>query len=240
MPYRRGYRTFHKRSIQRYRRQRRRKPYMSRTWTRNVFKGKEMKFLDTAVTAKPFSTAWAPMEDATSNTLNGIPQSDSESGRDGRIAWIHSVHMKYFLLVGLAESQTSPSADFLARIAIVIDRQANGTGITSSDVYDEGQTDDVIAYRNLREISRFRVVYDKTTRVSLSDMNEGSPDLFAHGIWVSPVFKVNQTFNPPLKVHYGGSGSTVGAISDIALHCIGIATSTTITLQAQWRVRFTG
>ncbi len=222
-----------------YKRNYRNKPYVSRLWTRKVFYGKEMKFIDTETVNDAFSTAWATMEDATALCINGIGQNDGESGRDGRVVWLHKVSMKYFLIFNNLEAQSAPTADFLARVGIVIDKQANGATIDVSDVYDEGLNNDVLAFRNLREISRFNVIYDKRIRIQPFDLSEGSANNFANGIWVSPIYQFHKTFNPPLKVDYGGTGATVAAISNIALHVIGICTAASVLLNSQTRVRFT-
>lgn len=88
----------------------------------------ELKFFDTAVSFTPDSTLEVP---ATGQWCL-IPQGDTESTRDGRIAVIRSFQFRGTLVGPI---NTSP-ADAYVNLWVVLDTQANGAAATAADVFN--------------------------------------------------------------------------------------------------------
>lgn len=204
------------------------------------FLGIETKFFDTETTDDAFATTWAAMEPATTN-LTAIGQGDGESQRDGRKYSIKSIHLKGWVHVNTAESQTAPQSDHMVRICLVLDKQTNGAQLTATQVMDGGQTEDTLSFRNLQFTKRFTVLFDRFIRIpnSLGVMNEGAANLFANSLMRVP-FKINKVFNPPLEVLMSNTTADIANVTDNSIHMIGVSTHTTSLLSYQCRVRFVG
>ncbi len=199
------------------------------------FMGLEMKFADIETSADAFSTTWTTMEDATNDSVSGVAQGDGESSRDGRKYAIHSIHIKAHIEKGKNESQAAPLDDNVGRFCLVLDRQTNGAQLTATDVMDGGQTDDVLAFRNLQHTKRFGVIWDKSWKLSVAsgNTNEGAVNLFANGNVSTPIMFFNKKFSPPIIVTCTGTDGTISGISDNSLHIIGVATDVTAILNMQ-------
>ena len=204
----------------------------------------ENKFVDYNVAGDAFSTQWAggEMEDGTALSLSAVAQGDGESQRDGRVYYINSVHIKGFINIDVAEAQTAPGADSLARIALVWDTQTNGAQLNAEDVFlTIGAGEDVNSFRNLRYSKRFIVLKDKMLRLptSTAQLNEGSANAFANARVRIP-FAINKKFKKPIKVRCSGTTAAVSSITDNSLHLIGTSTLASTTLTYQSRCRFQG
>ncbi len=203
----------------------------------------EKKFADFTVSGDGFTNTWVggEMEDGTALSVSAVSQGDGESQRDGRVYYIHSVHIKGFVQIPLSESQTSPLPDLLARIALVWDTQTNGAQLDAENVFlSVSSALDVNSFRNLQFSKRFIVLKDKLIRLPVpGQTNEGAANLFAAGIVKIP-FKINKTFKVPIKVRCSGTTAAISSITDNSLHIIGTATATTAQLTYESRIRFTG
>lgn len=198
----------------------------------------EKKFIDYETADDAFATTWAAMEDGTANCISATAQGDGESNRDGRVYYIRSVHIRGIVKRVAGESGAAPVADEFARVALVWDTQTNGAQLTATDVFDGGQTDDYLAFRNLQYSKRFIVLKDKSFLLKIPGLNEGASNLFATGEVKVP-FKWNINFKKPIKVRCSGTTAVVGSITDNSLHVVGVATSTSCQLDYQSRIRFT-
>ncbi len=207
------------------------------------FTGIEKKFVDYTHNSDVFTDVWAggEMEDATALSLSAIAQGDGESQRDGRVAVIHSVFIKGFIVRAQEESSISPFDDNVCRLAIVQDKQTNGAQLNAEDVFGTiGAGFDVNSVKNLQNSARFMVLKDKTFNFKISGQtNEGAANLFAHGGSYLP-FKMGHKFNPPIRVNHTGTTAVVASIADNSLHLIGTATGANPLLSYRCRVRFTG
>lgn len=203
------------------------------------FLGIERKFFDTEVNNGAFATSWTIEEPATTG-LTAIAQGDGESNRDGKNYIIDSIHIKGFLNSAVQESQTAPLADILCRLVLVLDTQTNGAVLTATSVMDAGQSDDVIAFRNLQFTRRFKVLWDRSFVIKRNNTNEGAANLFAAAATNGPFFKVNHVFKGGLPVTMSSTEADIANVTDNSIHMIGIATSTDAMLDYQCRVRFRG
>ncbi len=204
------------------------------------FLGIEMKFADTETDTDAFATTWAPMEDGTNNSVSGVAIGNGESQRIGRKYSIHSVHLKFRVFVVAQESQNNPIPDLFGRVCLVLDTQTNGAQLTASEVFDEGQTENELAFRNLQHTKRFRVLMDKKFYLRVDNINEGAANLFAINEQSSPLFNFNKRFSKPINVICDGTDALIASISDNSLHVIGVANSSLALLDMQVRIRYTG
>ncbi len=215
---------------------RRRQTFAMRNPRSGGFIGTELKFIRTQSVADAFTTAWANMEDGTMLCLNGIAQGDGEEERIGRIAWIHSIHIKGLIFDVGRDNQAAPINDYSVRLALVLDTQTNAAVPTPSDVFDILQSQDLLAFRNLQHTHRFKVLWDRIFVISKTNVGQGAITLFGSS-GDSRIFSVNKVFKPPLKVQFKLGTPVIGAITDNSLHLMGIATSTADTPQVTYQVR---
>ncbi len=117
--------------------------------------GGEMKFFDTDVTDASITLA------QTINNLTIIPQNNTESGRVGRKIVIKKIHGKGFLILNAATvaANTSVTVKFM----LVQDMQTNGAVYTGTDLLE---TDNIEAFRNLANSTRFKVLWSKTVNMA--------------------------------------------------------------------------
>ncbi len=228
-------------TTRRRKRKRRRFPAKRTNVRTGGFLGLEMKFADIETNSDAFATTWATMEDATNDSVSGVAQGDGESQRDGRKYLIHSIHIRARVFKVFTESQAAPLGDIEGRICLVWDTQTNGAQLTATDVMDGGQTDDTLAFRNLQHSKRFRVLWDKSWKLSLNNQtNEGAINLFANGTVTTPIMTFNRRFKTPIPVICSATTAVIAAISDSSLHVIGVANDAAALLNMQIRLRFTG
>ncbi len=207
------------------------------------FVGIERKFVDTQTDSDAFATTWATMEDATLDSVSGIAQGNGESQRIGRVVTLQSIHIRCVVRRVTLEAQTAPIDDVIGRIALVLDTQTNAAQMTATDCMDGGQTNDVLAFRNLQNSTRFRVYWDKKWRLgSNSQTNEGVVNSFAIGQSQTAVMYYNKRFKGGIKVKYNSTATdgTISTVADNSLHIIGVGSNAGALLDMQVRVRFTG
>lgn len=197
----------------------------------------ERKFIDFELNDEAFTATWAAKNPTTVNCLSAVAQGDGESQRDGRIYYITRLSVKGEINIAAIESTTAPLADRQARIVILWDSSTNGTEVVATDVMDGGQTRDIYSWRNLQEIGRFKVLYDRTLTIRQIQTNEGAANLFAGGLALRN-FSFSHNFKKPIRVVTTGTAGTVAEMSDNSLSLIGVADSATITLSYQARLRY--
>ncbi len=204
------------------------------------FIGLETKFSDNEKTSAAIATTWTTINPTTDNCLNGLVQDDTENGRDGRVYHITSIHMKIGVNSDASEEDTAPQSDVQVRMCLVLDTQTNGTEMSAADCMVSDQTYDVLAFRNLANSQRFRVLKDKTVIVRRDVMAQGAVNLFATAVKYNQPVVWNYRFKKPLRVHTDGAGGTVSVIKDNSLHFIVVANVAGASLNYEVRVRFKG
>jgi hypothetical protein len=212
------------------------------------FVGQELKFTDDYVNGATIGSTWVGGElDPTvsgASCLNGVSQGDGETQRDGRNFMMKSIMLRGFVDTTLQESQNTPVGDSIVRLCLVMDKQTNAAQMNAEDCMDGGVPVDTISFRNLENSRRFKVLKDITLKIegSKGAMNEGAANLFANGNVQTP-FQIYHDFKRPVRVTTNGTGGTVGAITDVSLHLIGVtnaASGTNNTLYYSSRLRFYG
>ncbi len=198
----------------------------------------EKKFNDTELTSTALTTSWTTKENATMDCISAVAQGTTESTHLGRVYYIHSMHLKGEVVAAVNESQTAPLDDIHIRVAIVLDTQTNKTQMVATDAMDAGQSNDLLAFRNLHGVQRFKYFMDKTFIVVRPNTNEGASNLFANHNVIRP-FTWNKRFKTPIKVVTSATTAVVGSIVDNSFHVIAIADRTGSFINYQVRIRYT-
>ncbi len=199
----------------------------------------ELKFLDIEHLSDAFASTWDNMDPATFLSLSAVKQGDGENERDGRVYYIHSVHIQGRFLRAAAESDVAPKPDSIFRIVMVLDTKTNGAQLTATDVMNGGLTDDYHGFKNLQHASRFKILFDRKVVLPVQVVNEGAANLFANPA-ATKLFKFNRNFRPPLKVICSATPAAIASITDNSIHMIGISDTALGFLDYQSRIRFTG
>lgn len=201
----------------------------------------ELKFVDYEVNSKAFSITWEEMDPAVTDSVSSVAQGDGESSRDGRVYYIHSIHMRFFSFQAGVEGSNAPLDDQHGRVCLVLDKHTNGEQLDGEAVMSNLGSSNIIGFRNLQETSRFNVLWDKAVVIHrFGNVNEGSPNLFASPLTLTPIYKFDKTFAKPIKVICSGTGNGINTITDNSFHVIGISNDTTQLLNYKVRIRFTG
>lgn len=206
------------------------------------FLGVERKFADFEADGDAFATTWATMQDGTIKSISAVAVGNTESTRVGRVYNITSLHMRGFMKVTQAETQSAPSVYSICRILIVHDTQTNAVELTPLDVVKAGTANIYLAFRNLQQTKRFRILMDKTVVLRPNGQaTEGAVNTWGSGNNVTH-FKFNRTFKKPIKVTCKGSTAVIGSIVDNSIHVIGITSDLGLTPSMSYhaRIRFTG
>ncbi len=94
--------------------------------------------------------------------LSNIPSGDTTITRDGAQCKMVGINLNYFLTVDPTLPRT------VVRIMLVIDRQTNQAVYSNADLLDSTVSQlNIVSPRNLNNLHRFIVLYDKTHMLSL-------------------------------------------------------------------------
>ncbi len=200
----------------------------------------EIKFANFETVNDAFAVTWQRMQNGTINCISGVAQGDGDSQRIGRKLTLISIHIRMRISIAQLESAANPLSDLFGRVCLVWDTQSNNAVPTATDVMDGSQTDDTLAFRNLTDSKRFRVLWDKSWVLHRRQVNEGAINLFASGSESTNIIKYNRKFKKPIQVICSGTGNTIADISDNSLHIIGVANNTESLLSYQIRLRYGG
>lgn len=190
----------------------------------------EKKFFDGELTTTAVPSAGTIL----TPSMNLITAGAGESQRIGRKCKITSLHLKGRLIL---QQTTQNTVSNITRIIVYLDKQCNGAAATVGDILDLGQTDDYLAFRNLQNTQRFRILHDKTyTQNYTAGGGNGTASQYPETV---RYFKLNINCNEQLEF----DGST-GAITDLTSNNFGILaiaeTNNTSTIAYQYRLRFYG
>jgi len=190
----------------------------------------EVKFFDTVVDFQFDATLEVP---ATGQWAL-IPQGDTQSTRDGRLARIKSIHFR-----GVASGSSAAVGQIGLYLWVVLDRQCNGAAAAATDVMTG--VDASVCMLNLNNSKRFKIlkkVLIAPNQVGYSTEASGAGDVL---LW--PV-----EFNIPCDILMDWN-STTGAITEITQNNIFILVGSTsggsgsddkFALDGTARLRFIG
>lgn len=187
--------------------------------------GQENKFLDTVVnTSLPAATGSI----INAGTINVIPQGDTQSQREGRIATITSIQ---FRMRAILASAAEASPEDSLRIIVYLDQQCNGATATVAQIL---QTTSFLSPYNLENSGRFRILYDKVTTYNVT---AGATTAYNTPI---KYLKWYKKCNIPIVFD---NTATTGAIATIRTNNIGvmmITESALMSVDQYYRLRFYG
>ncbi len=211
------------------------------------FTGMELKFLDSELTNTNITASWTalnPTGTGATDTLSVPAQGNGESERNGRVYTIDSIMIRGKLTVAEIEGNIAPIPQTRARVIVYWDKQTNNAEAAVTDIMDAGATDDIVAFRNLQNSHRFRILYDKSFLFRQTNMvNEGGSNLFSGGQQIIP-FQMYHKFKGGLKVQTDGTTANVTSCTDnnIGLGAIAALTAGAVAplISYTCRMRFRG
>jgi len=116
---------------------------------RRIQRSEELKSLDTALSFNFDATGEVPA----TGQLALIPQGDTESTRDGRLAYIKSIQIRGVLTMNPA---AAASGGDVCHLYLVLDTQANGAAAGITDVFTANTL--ATAFLNLNNSGRFKIL----------------------------------------------------------------------------------
>lgn len=190
----------------------------------------EVKFFDTAVSFTFDSTAEVPA----TGQWSLIPQGDTQSTRDGRLAIIKSVQFRGYVTGPTTASLTlSP----LMYVWVILDKQANGAAAAVTDVFTSTSAASMLL--NLNNSGRFRILHKEVISPAGEGLNLGTAASTSYN-------RAVEFFLPNLNIKMDWD-STTGAITEIKSNNIFIIAGTTgggvddeYTFTGNARLRFVG
>ena len=192
----------------------------------------EKKFLDTTLASTAIGTSGTDMANATTGLIE-IVRGTGENERNGSRVRIKSLHGKIRLIFG--STTTIALMTNQCRVIIGIDKQANGAAI--SNIGDVLEASNVESFRNIENIHRFVILYDKTFTYSSSGIGGGSTTL-GFSPDQTKFLRINLNMNIP--IYYDGATGDVSEIRSHNLFAYAVALRTGITMVNNWRIRYYG
>lgn len=207
------------------------------------FIGLENKFHDSSLMSKALSIATTAiggeLDPATANCFNGITIGDTESTRDGRKYTITSINFKGNLRIPKATNQSQLRDQGIAFLALVWDKQTNGSQLNSENVYTNPSNNlfgNTVPFRNLGFTKRFQVLWSRRFV-----MPQEIATYDGSNVEMSGSIRSFQAFiKKSIPVICTGNGSTVSVIGDNSIHLVGWANGIHILLDYNMRIRFMG
>lgn len=163
-----------------------------------------------------------------------VAQGTGESQRIGRKIRIHGLYVRWHIT--LNSSATTGAGHDQYRCMILWDGQANGANALYSDVYDldqsTGNESEIMAFKNLEQGSRFRLLYDKRFVINAQAQVNNASMVY------NQIRTVYLNFKKPLIINYSG---TTGAISerDKSISVRIVSEHGNMSAVAQTRLRYT-
>lgn len=204
------------------------------------FLGLESKFLDNTFSGALSATVAGGEMDpnaagaqTTPGCISGIAIGTGESERDGRKAFLTSVHVRGDVSIPAATALTAGSIN---RVALVWDTQTNGAQLNAEDVFLAASNVEH-SFRNLQFTKRFKVLKDQTFTLNPT-LGAGDGTANDTGGYTQPF---NWNVNVAIPVIFSGTTNSITSISDNSLHMVGFTSAGgTVNLRYESRVRFTG
>ncbi len=153
--------------------------------------------------------------------LTNIPVGDSTNQRDGSQCKMVGVRLTYLL----NRNASGTNATFI-RVMLVIDKQTNQAIYLTSDLLEDATSgDNIVSPRNLDNLKRFTILYDRTHILSATG-GDGA--------------KFNKYFKKDLLLRFDASTSAIADLtqSSLSLWAVGSEPTNDPTITAFVRVRF--
>ncbi len=205
----------------------------------------ENKFIDSQRAATAMNIAWTTLVPTAGVTscLSCPAQGVDDSNRLGRVYTINSQAIKMVVRLPAVEQQDAPQADFMYRVIMFQDTQSNGATPGGGEIMDAGALFDVLAYRTMGDVARFKILKDTGPRVfggSHWNVADGATtDLFSRGTAIE-TWSWYVPFPKGIKVRCTGTTANLTSVADHSISIIGLSQSTALTLEWDSRCRFSG
>lgn len=153
----------------------------------------------------------------TNGDLPLIAAGTGESQRVGRKVWIKKIQMKYTVTLSATSGATIGAAKDRVRVILYHDKQCNGAIPAASIIL---QTVTVNGFRNMENIGRFNILYDK---IHVMNITAAAGDGGAND---TPVIARQGQFykNCNIPIEYSGTAGTIGEIRSNNLCILVVAT----------------
>jgi len=167
----------------------------------------ELKFFDTAIGMSNITNVYAEATNLIP-CLNIIPQSDTQSGRDGRRIWVKSIHIRLRIIGNPAAVEP---LQFM-RVVLYLDRQCNGASVTAAQILQQVS---INGFRNIENTQRIQILYDRVHNITPVGVNLASTTQIPGTKHV----KWNKKCNIPIDYD---STVTTGVLTSVRANNLGI------------------
>jgi len=206
----------------------------------------ETKYFDTGtdsiVIPAPADATGGEMDPSTILCLNGVPQGDTASSRDGFKIAMKSIQIEGQIYVPQQTNQTAADGIPFIMIALVLDTQTNGAQLNSEDVFAApADFISATALRNMSYTERFKVLKKKIVRIPQLSMTYDGTNIEQAGAYV-PFSMFVKLGGLQTKFQSGTTTGYVGTIVDNSLHLIAFSSTISVPTQMVYnaRLRYVG
>lgn len=168
----------------------------------------------------------------TNGDLPLIAAGTGESQRVGRKVWIKKILMKYSLILAATAGATINPAQDRVRVILYHDKQCNGAIPAAAIIL---QTVTVNGFRNMENIGRFNILYDKIHVMNcVAAAGDGAANDSAPMARQGKFYK-----NCNIPIEYSGTAGTIGEIRSNNLCLLVVANNAEATaIEATIRLRY--
>ncbi len=193
----------------------RRRAFKKRRYARRPLRARasqgELKFFDTHRGNVAADTAGAILQ----TSLCLIPQGVTESNRVGRKCTIKAIQIKGNIQLNNFSDVTAGGQRL--RIMVYLDKQCNGATALVDDILEDVATSGLDSFRNLSNVGRFDILYDKTIVVKpAAGMGNGTAN-----DTVETFYQWNLYKKCSIPIEFS---STTGALTELRSNNIGVLT----------------
>lgn len=208
------------------------------------FLGLESKFYDTWRTTATIASAngmtGGEVDPTVTLCLSAPSQGDGQNQREGRQMTLQSVYLTGNLIIPEVDAGTGPSTMPKVFVALVLDKQTNGTQLSSESVYINPSGDDQLIgnpLRNLEFSKRFQVLAVHKCVMNRQTLTWDGTN-FASDAYITE-FELSKSFKD-LVVSFNSASAGVSGVVDNSLHLVAFSTVTGVLLSYNSRIRFMG
>lgn len=195
----------------------------------------ERKYIDYS-NSSAFGTSWALLE-SSAIPISAIAQGNGQSNRDGRSCVLLSALVRWQIYTNGDDTATEDDAPFMARVALVLDRQANGATITPGGTPGTlFESNNVLSPLNLQNTNRFTVLRDwMCTLPARTITNHHTNNTYV----MNGQIRSKEWFSKfEINVNHLNTTAAMASIADCCLRLVGIANSALVNYAFYSRVRF--
>lgn len=172
------------------------------------------------------AATWAGTEvDPAASCLFSPGQGDAINQRVGNKVLVHKIAIRGLITVPKIANQASGMNPFVVRYILYMDMQTNKAQSQGEDLMENGTAvaDTILAYQNLNNFGRFRVLKDKMIAITRFDGSyDGTANQIDYSGQIRP-FKIYYKFRKPVPVRFGANNGNVADIVDNSFHLIALS-----------------